>query len=200
MPSPFINFMFIGAILGGSMTVAMTIFYNMIVKRSWPVEVPIAVQRGNSVVWKLGERAKAVKTKSGHEVLKLRKAKDVIKPPKFGRVSVNTNGKPVYMLFNTARGQYFPIKLMSPPKLEVVEDKSSKNWAINELGRLSKVYAPKESALLRFAPYIMNATFAAMVIFFIIYFGGKMELIANSLGGAANSLTNAVNILNMPPP
>jgi len=200
MPIPFINFMFIGAVLGASMTVAMTIFYNIMVKRSWPVEVPVALQRGQSVVWKLGERAKFIKTKSGHEILRLRKSKQSIKPPKYERVSVNTKGKPVYMLYSTVLGQYFPIKLMNPPKLEVVEDKSSKNWAINELGRLSKVYAPKESALLRFAPYIMNAAFATMIIFFVIYFGGKMELVANSLGGAANSLTNAVNILNMPPP
>jgi len=40
----------------------------------------------------------------------------------------------------------------------------------------------------------MNATFAAMVIFFVIYFGGKMEIVSGKLAGAAQSLTNAMTV------
>jgi hypothetical protein len=85
-----------------------------------------------------------------------------------------------------------PIKIMEPPRFEVVEDASSKNWAVLEMSRINSKYREKEGFLAKYGMYVMNATFAAMVIFFVIYFGGKMEIAASSVGGAAASLDKAI--------
>jgi hypothetical protein len=178
--------------IGGVFGVLILILYRMFIKMLWPVSTPIAVQRGDSVVWDLDERAKYVKNKEGYEVLKLRKRKHNIKPPKFQHVTITQGGKPVYPLFNTVSGQYFPIKMMNSPRFEVIEDPSAKNWLTLETQRLRRAYSEKESTLMKFMPYIMSGIFAAMIIFFVIYFGGKMEAVGNSLSGASNSLSDAL--------
>ena len=221
--------MLAGAMIGSSIAFAATIFYQQIlVKKMWPIRTPLAIQRGKTgVVWDLDERGKIVRKKSGYEALRLRKKRQNIRSPKYEELTVGENGKPIYPLYNTISGQFFPtkmeglsknaqekykkyyddngelivkderlfvpIKLMNPPRMEVVEDKSAKNWAIQELERVHKTYTESESMFLKYAPYIMNATFAAMVIFFVIYFGGKIEIAGNALSGAASTLTNAIN-------
>ena len=195
MTDPTIWFVLSGVAIGAVWGIAGAVLWNVLMKRLWPMEIPVAMQRGTSVVWDLTERAKNVMTSEGAEVVRLKSRKRNIKPPKFDKLSVNTKGKSVYPIYETARGQFFPIKLMDPPSFNVIEDKSSKNWGITERNRLWSVYKPKESTLMRLLPYLMNATFAAMVIFFVIYFGGKMEIVANSMSGAANSLTQAVTAM-----
>lgn len=188
-------FVLSGVAIGAVWGVCGMLVWRILMKRLWPMEIPIAMQRGRSVVWDLGERAKHVMNKEGAEIVRLKRRKRNIKPPKFDKLSVNTKGKSVYPIYETARGQFFPIKLMNPPRFDVIEDKSSKNWGITERNRLWSVYKPKESTFMRLLPYLMNATFAAMVIFFVIYFGGKMEIVANSMSGAASSLTQAVTAM-----
>lgn len=188
-------FVLSGVAIGAVWGVCGVIVWGFVQKRLWPMEIPVAMQRGKSVVWDLAERAKHKMTKDGAEVVRLKRRKRNIKPPKFEKLSVNTKGKAVYPIYETTRGQYFPIKLMNPPSFDVIEDKSSKNWGITERNRLWAVYKPKESTFMRLLPYLMNATFAAMVIFFVIYFGGKMEIVANSMSGAASSLTTAVQAM-----
>jgi len=195
MADPTIWFVLSGVAIGAVWGIAGAVLWNVLMKRLWPMEIPVAMQRGTSVVWDLAERAKHVMTSEGAEVVRLKSRKRNIKPPKFDKLSVNTKGKSVYPIYETASGQFFPIKLMNPPRFDVIEDKSSKNWGITERNRLWSVYKPKESTLMRLLPYLMNATFAAMVIFFVIYFGGKMEIVANSMSGAANSLTQAVTAM-----
>lgn len=195
MADPTIWFILSGVAIGGVWGVCGVILWRVLMKRLWPMEIPVAMQRGKSVVWDLAERAKHVMTKDGSEVVRLKRRKRNIKPPKFDNLSVNTKGKAVYPIYETTRGQFFPVKLMDPPSFKVIEDKSSKNWGITERNRLWSVYRPKESTFMRLLPYLMNATFAAMVIFFVIYFGGKMEIVASSMSGAANSLTTAVQAM-----
>lgn len=195
MPDPTIWFVVSGVAIGAVWGVAGMFMWNILTKRMWPMQIPVGMQRGNSVVWDLDERAKHVTKKDGSEIIRLKRRKRNIKPPKFEKLSTNTKGKAVYPIYETTRGQFFPIRLMDPPRFDVVEDKSSRNWGITERNRLYNVYKPKESTFMRLLPYLMNATFAAMVIFFVIYFGGKMELVANSMSGAASSLTTAVQAM-----
>ena len=182
----------IGFAVGVSLTVGVVYFYNFYIKRKWPTRIPLAIQRGNSVVWDLDERARTMKTKTGYEVLRLRKRNTNIKPPKYEQVTMDMRGKSVYPIYNTVSGQYFPVKLMNTPKLEVVEDPSNKNWSILELLRTISTYRDKEGWLVKYAPFVISMAFAVMFIFFIIYFGGKFELMSNSLSNAATSLAQAM--------
>jgi len=189
-----------GAFLGFVIGIGVFLFWDIFQKKMYPISIPTMMQRGKSIVWDLNERAKVVTDKSGYEILKLKKRKHNIKPPKYDNVTIDSKGKPVYPLFNTTTGQYFPVELGNTPRFDVIEDKSSKNWGVLEQSRVRKTYMERESWFLKYAPYIMNATFAAMVIFFVIYFGGKMELAAGSLAGAADSLSNAVSTAFGNPP
>lgn len=200
-------FLILGLFFGIVGTVCTYVFYGVIIKFMYPIRAPIAIQRENSVVWDFDERAKYMKGKSGYEILKLRKRKDRLKPPKFGHVTIQKNGKPAYPLFNSAMGQYFPIKFTKANdkiNMEVVEDTSAKNWSILERRRIQDTYTEKEGFFAKYAPFIMNVTFAAMVIFFVIYFGGKMEMVSNAMGGAASSLEKALGVFGgnvaTPPP
>ena len=193
-------FMLLGGIIGIILTILSVLGYKLFIWFFFPIEVPVIIQRGKGFVWDLKERARFVKDKSGYEALKLMKRRGGIKPPQFEYITTNQHGKPVYPIFNTTLGQYFPIKITNPIGLESVEDKASKNWMITELQRNDRKYAPKEGFFMRYGPFIMSATFAAMVIFFVIYFAGKIEIIANSLSGAAMSLTVAMEKLAGAPP
>ena len=174
-----------------------TILFGLVQRRRWPVRLPISIQRGEggSVVWDLDERGKFVQRKDGYSILRMKKRKKNIKPPKFSQVTLDTKGKPVYPLYNTTVGQYLPMKLSNPPKMEVVSDLSAKNWGVLESARIRSTYIERESTFMRIAPYVMNGIFAAMVIFFVIYFGGKMESAAGSLGSAASSLEGAIKTM-----
>ena len=182
-----------GMIMGIAIAVSMSMAWKLYTDKRWAVRVPVAIQRGNSIVWDLHERARHVTRKDGSEALVLRKRrKTTLKPPKYSRVSVNEKGKPVYPILNTIAGQFFPLKLNSKVSFEAIEDKSSKNWAISEIKRLNDVYRPSESWLAKYGVFIMNATFAAMVIFFTIYFSGKIEISSNALAGGATRMAEAM--------
>lgn len=197
---------FVSVSIGAMVSIFGVIMWRMFQNWRWPIKVPIAIQRGKSIVWDLTERARHITRRDGSEALKLKKrGKDTLKPPKYDSVSVDKKGKAVYPIFNTIAGQYFPIKLTKGVSLDAIEDKSSKNWAIAEVTRLNDVYRPKEGWLAKYGMFIMNATFAAMVIFFVIYFSGKMELSANALASGATRMAEALEKLsaaqgNMPQP
>jgi len=186
----------IGFVIGGGLTGSIILLWKMMVQRNFPITVPVAMQRGKSIVWDFNERGRVRKDKSGYEVLLMKnRKKDTLKPPKYDRLVVDKRGKPVMPVFNTISGQYFPMKLLDEGKnkrrLDMVEDKSAKNWAINEMIRLNSVYRPQESFLQRYGMYIMTATFAAMIIFFVIYMGGKIEISSNGLAAASQNLASA---------
>ena len=188
--------LYMGTALGASLSICGVMVFFMFRNKRFPVRIPIMVQRGDSYVEDLDERGRYTKNKQGYEALRLMKSKKNVKPPKFKDLSMDIKGKPIYRMFKTTTGQMFPMKVTKKPSFEVIEDTSAKNWTILELQRTEAKYAPQESFLMKYGVFIMNATFAAMVIFFVIYFGGKIEQVSGSLGGAANALTNAVNAMS----
>jgi hypothetical protein len=125
--------------------------------------------------------------------MELMKRKNKLKPPVFEYVTVDNQGKPVYPLFNTTFGQYHIMEVKNNVDLESVEDKGAMNWALQMLADNFTRYMPKESMGSILIKYVAPIAFAACIIFFVIYFGGKIEIAANSLSGAANSLAGAMD-------
>ena len=177
----------------GIMAMFLTVFlYNILMKRRWPVVVPILIQRGTTGIQWMFDRAKYVKTDAGKEYLRLRKEKKKIKAPKFGYVYTTGKGKAVYPIMKTAVGQYFPMSISTAIKMEVVEDKDSVNWAIDQLVDSERRYMPKEDFWRTAIMYGAPIAFLVSTIFFWIYFGGKLEIMVNSLSGAATQLALAM--------
>lgn len=202
-------FLIMGLVMGGVLVFSANMMWKyVILPWRWPIRVPVGIQRGENIVWDLDERAYHKTEKDGFESLRLRKRKDFIKPPKYEHVSIDKKGKAVYPVYNTARGQYFPIEFIENangerrPRIDmnIVEDKSAKNWAVQALRKVQAKYAVGESKWLRWAPYFMSATFAAMIIFFVIYFGGKVEIASNALAGASANLASAMEMFTKSPP
>lgn len=181
-----------GVFIGGMVIFTLSYVYNMLMKRRWSVVVPILVQRGETGIQWLFDRARYVKTDVGKEYLRLKKEKKKIKAPKFGYVYTTKKGNPVYPIMKTAVGQYFPMSISTAIKMEVVEDKDSVNWAIDELMENERRYMPKEDFWKTAIMYGAPIAFLVSTIFFWIYFGGKLELMTNSLSGAATQLALAM--------
>jgi hypothetical protein len=88
--------------------------------------VPVFIQRGNSIVLKFNERGSIAKSKEGYSVIKLKKSKDYIKPPKYDILTLAEGGGTAYPLFQVAKGQYFPITTILP-KWDM-KNTQGKNW------------------------------------------------------------------------
>lgn len=83
----------------------------------------------------------------------------------------------------------------------MVGDEDDYNWALMKLAENSSRYAPKESKWMMMMKYLAPMSFAVMMIFMIIYFGGKFEIMSSNLAGASNQLAVAMErFANMPPP
>jgi hypothetical protein len=186
----------IGLAVGAGVGIPVVACFNLLWRRlqdmMWPIRIPIIRQRGENLLWELDERGRSAKRKDGYEVIKLKKDKENIKPPKYDQVHINRKGKDVMPLFSPAKGSYIAVKMVEGPALETVEDKSAKNWGILEHQRINEDYKPHEGFWDKYGMIVMNATFAAMVIFFVIYNGQAMGNAASSLSGTANALTNAI--------
>lgn len=190
----------LGLIMGAVFGVFGMISYRLIIKRLYPIQVPVITQRGNhGIVWNLDERAKMTRSKAGFEALQLRSAKKMLKPARYEYVSLNTAGKPVYPVYSTTSGQYFPVTFTDKVGLESIEDKGAKNWSTLLKNYYALKYMPSESFLARYAPFIMNTVFAGMVIFFVIYFSSKIESASAGLSSASNALTNALMVFKGAP-
>ena len=184
--------LFSGGLLGTMIAILGLFIWKFLQDIWWPIRIPVIRQRGENVIWILDERGRLAKRKDGYEVIKLKKDKANIKPPKYEQIQLTSKGKSVFPLFNTTGGQYFPIKAINSPSLDVVEDKSAKNWAILEHQRISEAYRPKEGFWQTYGMMVMSATFAAMVIFFVIYFSSTIQTASGNLAGASNQLAAAI--------
>ena len=193
MPTAATTVFLFSLLMGGAIGFGIKFFWDKMKKWRFPIAMPTYMQRGNSIFTDLDERGRKVRSKIGYEVIKMMKRKENIQPPQYEYLMSTSKGKPVYPIFNTASGQYYPVKIMDPPKHAIIDDTGAKNWGMLELKRLRETYREKESFFQKYGAFIMNATFAAMVIFFVIYFGGKMEVVSGSLGNAADKLANAMN-------
>lgn len=184
-----------GAVLGIFGSLLVMILRNVLRDWAWPIRIPLLIQRGDGFVWDVTERAKVYKTKAGFEALKLMKRNHDIRVPEYRFVTTTDKGKQVYPLFSPIDGQYSKVNIVNNFNklgLELVEDKASKNWAFDQIRRTAEKYRTEESWLQRNGMFLMTGTFAAMVIFFVIYYGGKLEMVGNSLAGAADSLAVAM--------
>jgi hypothetical protein len=195
-----------GTAMGGTLGACFPIIIRWISNKLWPIQIPVAEQRGDSVIWTLTERGKRKKSKSGYEVIELKGRKHNIKPPKYSYVTMNKKGDAVYPLYSSSAGEYFPISLKTFPKVEwnVTAETSAKNWGVLEQRRIRETYKDQDSWFSKYGMFLMSAIFAGMVIFFILYFGGKMEVVGNALAGASDRLSSALvvfsNATSMPPP
>lgn len=104
-----------GGVIGMSLTIAVVFGYRYLIKWWYPIHIPIVIQRGKTFQWAT-DRGKYTKQKDGKEYIGMWKARKKIKPAQFEYVNVDKRGKPVYPLFNTSVGQYWPIKLSNVPK------------------------------------------------------------------------------------
>ena len=182
-----------GAVGGIAMTFTLTYAWNFYRRWAFPISTPVIMQRGNGFQWDLTERAKHVKSVEGFESMQLMKRKNKLKPPVFKYVTVDQKGKPVYPLFNTTFGQYHIMDVRNNVALESVEDKGAMNWALQMLSDNFTRYMPKETMGAILIKYVAPIAFAACIIFFVIYFGGKIEIAANTLSSAAASLAGAMD-------
>jgi len=190
----------IGIIIGGSFGIPISLAANFVWKRMqnflWPIRIPVIRQRGENYLWDLEERGRKAKRKDGYEVIKMKKDKENLKPPKFKQVHMTRGGNDVIPLINTVGGQYLPLTVAEKENkywFDVVEDKSAKNWGILEHQRVNEAYKPKEGFWSQYGMIVMNATFAAMVIFFVIYMSSTFTSVSGSLSSTANALTSALN-------
>jgi len=184
----------LGVFIGIFGFIILKMLWNIIMGSMWPISVSVGMQRGNSIVWDIGERARLVKSKDGYQCLRLKKRKQSIKPPQYKYLTINDKGRPYLALYNTTLGQYWPIQMPKPPNLDIVEDASAKNWGIQELKRLNDVYKPKDSWWNKYGTFIMSAILAATIIFAVMFFALKMEVISGNFNGAAKQLSDAMYV------
>ena len=99
------------------------------------------------------------------------------------------------------KGRTIPVKLMKPPELKVVQDTSAINWGVLEHRRLRDKYKRDEGWWNKYGQYVMNMLMMAVLVFFILYWGGKMEMVSNSMVSAADRITLGLSYLtgNAPP-
>lgn len=97
-------------------------------------------------------------------------------------------------IIDALKGKTIPIEMTVFPKLEIVEDASTKNWGILQLDRLMKTYSPKDSWFNKYATFIMSAILAATMIFSVMFFGMKMESISQNFAGASVAMRDAAYI------
>lgn len=186
-------YFYLGLILGGTLGIAGIILVQKYKEWRYPIRTPLLIQRGKSgIVWDLDARGRHIKKKDGYEAIQLNKYNDNIKVPKNIGVTTTSKGKPVYPIYQTVAGQYYGMSVNNPLKMEVIEDTAVRNWSVQEQGRLINKYQEPESTFLKLAPYLVPSMFVVMLIFFMIYYGGKMEIMGNTLAGAAGSLEKAM--------
>lgn len=187
-------FMTLSAVMGAVFVMLVNIMYRMWwVPRRWPIHAPVAMQRGKSIVWDLTERARIHKDRDGYEYMRLRTRKQNLRVPKYSRVTTNEKGKGVYPLFNKSTGHFFPIRMMDDKSFMVEEDPGTKNWMVMELQRSDDLYPRNENKWLKWMPYIMTGGLAGVMVFFVIYYGGKVEVLGNQLAASTLALADAVN-------
>ena len=104
----------LGMMLGGVIFWIGQFVLKLMGNKKWVILTPVYMQRGNSIVTDLFERGRILKTKEGYSVIRLKKRKDNIRPPKYDMLQLSTTAQPIYPIFMTARGQYFPIRSMLP--------------------------------------------------------------------------------------
>ena len=194
-----------GAGLGFMLTFVVMMLYKVVIQKMYPIRTPMMIQRGSGIVWDLGERARYHVSKTGRECLRLMKRKDTVKPPKYDFVSTDKKGKDVFPLFTTARGQHFSGKpsykkvgIVNKPRIEIVEDKSAMNWAIQELQRKEDKYRTEESTFLKYMPFIITTILAAAIIFVVIFTMTKFEVISGAFESASSNLANAMEAFKQP--
>jgi len=191
-------FMFTGLLLGTSVTVCGVIIRKLLIEKMWPITVPLIIQRGkDGFVWDF-QRAKYVSNSEGVQAIRMQKdPKNPVRPPEFEKLNTNTKGKAVMPLWQGITGQYFNMKVNNKVSIDSIEDKGSRNWGITIRKHLRQKYTDPASWLAKYGIYAMNAIFASMVIFFVIYFGGKMEIAAGGVASASESLTLAVKMMTI---
>jgi hypothetical protein len=184
-----------GGTIGTIIAVAGLFWWRFWQNLRWPIRIPMIRQRGENLLWELEERARYAKNKAGYEVIKLKKDKENIRPPKFNQVHLTAKGKSVMPLFNPARGSYFPVKSVSGPALETVQDPSAKNWGILEHQRLNEAYKPNEGFWEKYAIPIVVGSLSMMILFFVIYMSSTFQAMVGTLGGAISQSNSANSLL-----
>lgn len=97
-------------------------------------------------------------------------------------------------IIDILKGKTMPIEITALPKIEIVEDASSKNWAVQQLKRLNDVYRPKEGFWAKYGTFVMSAILATTIIFAVMFFAMKMETISQQFNGAASAMKDAAYI------
>ena len=190
------TFIIFGTFIGFFSFIIIKMLYGIMIDRRWPISVSVGMQRGNSIVWDNKEKGKLMKLKNGYQIVRLRKRKQNIKPPKYERLELNDRGKPMFNIFNTASGQYFFISMKDTPNLEVIVDASDTNWAIQELMRANNDYKTKEGWFAKYGIFVMSSILAATIIFNAIFFNMKMETISSNFNGAAAMIRDGMYVMN----
>jgi hypothetical protein len=114
MPIGIEQFLLIGMVFGIVLWIIFKYIWDMIQKRRWKVRVTVYAQRGNSIVVDFDERGRVIESKLGYSVLKLKKAKKNVEPPKGDVLMISTAAQPVYQVYSPTRGQYMPLKVALP--------------------------------------------------------------------------------------
>ena len=175
------------------MMIAKILYSNVFIPKMWQFHVPIAMQRGSSIVWDLTERGKMTRDNDGYEYMKLRNRKKVIPIPIYSKVNITNTGKNVYHMYNPTTDEYTPMEVWKDKGFVVRNNTATKNWMVMELQRTDELYPRNENKWLKWMPYIMTGGLAAIMVFFVIYYGGKVEIIGNSIAGATVQLAEAVS-------
>jgi len=183
-----------GLFLGLGLMFVIKRLFDIITNSLWPISVSIGMQRGNSIVWDKNERAKLVKLKDGYQFFRLKKRKQNIKTPQYKYLEINNKGQACITLYNTTSGQYWPVQMPEPPKLQIVEDTSAKNWGVQELRRSNETYKATDTWWNKYGTFLMSAVLAATIIFAVIFFATKMTEISGNFAGAAKTFQDTVVI------
>jgi hypothetical protein len=89
-------------------------FWNIFQNMLWPIAVVVGMQRGESIVWDDSEKGKLISSKDGYQVVRLKKRRHNIKPPRYLNLGLTNKGKPRLELLNVTAGQYYPIQAILP--------------------------------------------------------------------------------------
>lgn len=158
--------------------------------RMYNVDVEIFEQRANGIVV-LNDRARRIREGSVEKYHLLR-SNEMISPPKFEKLILDSRGSNKLKLFLPQTGQYQPIKFQYPNTL-TVEDKDVRFWHTQSTKDTVSIYE-KKSKWAEIMPYAFLALQAMLIIVQLIMFNRGMVTMTGGINNAADKFLNAVKL------